>query len=240
MQKVGKELLEAGRELPPAPMTRLPPGKANECDYCGGNGYLSRGAPFGHSDFGKAHRCPRCNPEPVMVGVPLLYQDVSFDSFDLGLNPSMQEALERCRAVAAKEEWCALLVGRYGCGKTHLAAAALRASQWSRPGIYWESVTKFLDHVRSRAYGDDAEDIVDVLRPYERGDFLLVLDDIGIEKRTEWGEDRLYQVLDSRYSWRLPTILTTNAEKERIDGRIRSRYGEGLVKCRGRDVRASV
>jgi DNA replication protein DnaC len=172
-----------------------------------------------------------------MLGVPPLYADSSFENFDLSLNPTMQEALERCQAVAAGIALCALIVGDYGVGKTHLAVAALRASQWSKPGIYWESVTKFLDHLRQRSYGDGAEDIADVIRPYERGDFLLVLDDLGIEKRTEWSEDRLYQVLDSRYSWRLPTIITTNVDRERIDARIRSRFREGLVVCKGKDVR---
>lgn len=237
LERLGPEVYEAARERPPPTVSLPTDGQTKECSWCAGHGYVRRGVGLGHPDFGQGIRCPVCNPLPLMVGVPPLYADSSFENFDLSLNPTMKEAFERCQVVAAGIALCALIVGDYGVGKTHLAVAALRASQWSKPGIYWESVTKFLDHLRQRSYGDGAEDIADVIRPYERGDFLLVLDDLGIEKRTEWSEDRLYQVLDSRYSWRLPTIITTNVDRERIDARIRSRFREGLVVCRGSDVR---
>lgn len=48
----------------------------------------------------------------------------SFEQFDLSLNPSMADAVKRCYAVAVGQEWCALLIGDMGVGKTHLAYAA--------------------------------------------------------------------------------------------------------------------
>ncbi len=66
---------------------------------------------------------------------------------------------------------------------------------------------------------------------------LVVLDDLGTEKMTEWASEQLYRVLDGRYDRGLPTIITSNVQSDSLDPRILSRYAEGLVVCNGKDVR---
>lgn len=149
----------------------------------------------------------------------------------------MKKALESCRAVADGKRWSALLWGEYGTGKTHLAIAAL--NQWVQThdtGYFWK-VPDFLQWVREAAYGRD-EGVDAVLEAYRYGSFLLVLDDMGTENRTDWATEQLYRVLDSRYDLKVPTIITTNQPPMTIDPRIFSRYREGLVVCEGDDVRA--
>jgi DNA replication protein DnaC len=65
----------------------------------------------------------------------------------------------------------------------------------------------------------------------------VVFDDFGAEKATEWASEQLYRVLDGRYDRGLATIITTNASQSELDARLLSRYAEGLVVCRGSDVR---
>jgi DNA replication protein DnaC len=65
----------------------------------------------------------------------------------------------------------------------------------------------------------------------------VVFDDLGAENQTDWAAEQLYRVLDARYDAHLPTIITSNAAQSRLDGRLLSRYAEGLVVCRGEDVR---
>lgn len=210
----------------------------DQCEWCQGAGHVRRPVVPGHVDFGKSFQCPQCNPVPAIAGVPPRFENATFDNFDLRQNPGMREAAELCRMVAARERWCALLIGDYGCGKTHLAVAAGVESAWDRPSVFW-SVPRLLDWLRREAYGEEGErrDITTLLAPYERGKFLLILDDLGVEKRTEWADERLYEVLDGRYVHQAPTIITSNVHPERIDPRSWSRYHEGLVVCRGRDVR---
>lgn len=147
----------------------------------------------------------------------------------------MRAAFDRCRAVAAGEKWAALLSGRPGNGKTHLAIAAMNAFGFDR-SILWK-VPDFLDWMKVQAF-DKGADIERILRPYREQDFLLVLDDLGVEQRTEWAYQQLYRVLDSRADSKLPTIITTNQTPDRLDERIVSRYRSGLVVCAGKDVRS--
>ena len=171
-------------------------------------------------------------------GVPVNRLSDSFDNFDLSVNGDMAAAQRRCRDVAEGREWCAFLTGGFGNGKTHLAIAALNL--WAaehRTGHFWKT-PDLLQWLRDLAFnGDDVGGIDSVIEPYRRGYFLLVLDDLGAENSTDWAAEQLYRVLDSRYDGRLPTIITTNRDIGRIDGRILSRFREGLVVCEGRDVR---
>lgn len=171
--------------------------------------------------------------------------DNTFEAFDLSLNPTMEDAYERCKAVAEGREWCAFLHGTTGNGKTHLAIAALlereRLADGCKVGIFWK-VPDFLDWLRQHlrqgidaGYGGAKVD--EILRTYSSPEFLLVLDDLGTEQGTEWVDQQLNRLLDDRYEERAPTIVTSNVPFDEINERIRSRYGVGYVQCGGKDLR---
>lgn len=176
---------------------------------------------------------PRANSR----GIPINRLSDSFDNFDPAINPQTKAALKLCRSVAAGRSWCALLAGDVGTGKTHLAIAALNA--WAAEhgtGYFWK-VPAFLQWVRNMAF-DEGQGVAEVTDGYRNGQALVVFDDLGTENQTDWAAEQLYLVLDSRYDLRLPTILTTNRDLNRLDARIVSRFREGLAICEGRDVRA--
>ena len=166
-------------------------------------------------------------------GIPAKRAGDTFETFRLELNASMKPALEACERVASGEDWCALLVGGYGTGKTHLSIAAMNASGLS--SRFWK-VPDYLEFVKHMAF-DRGLALEDVLNPYRTGNFLLVLDDLGVENPTDWAHEQLYRVLDSRSDSRLPTIITSNVPPGRLDPRIMSRYANGLVVCKGKDMR---
>ncbi len=206
-----------------------------ECGYCADVGIVRRGlrlTPDGKTYVQDIARCPQCNPEQP-ERIPPGRQENTFETFDLRRNPSMREAYDRCRAVAKGETWSALLTGTYGTGKTHLAIAALNL--FGR-GEFWK-VPDLLDWLRKAAYDDKGIGIDAALRRFRAATGLLILDDLGTEKMTEWAGEQLYRILDSRYEMRLPTIITSNQDFGKLDGRVSSRYAEGLVPCEGMDVR---
>ena len=53
---------------------------------------------------------------------------------------------------------------------------------------------------------------------------LLVLDDLGAQQSTPWANEKLFQLLNRRYNYRMPTIITTNnVGLQGVEDRIRSR-----------------
>ena len=101
-----------------------------------------------------------------------------------------------------------LLIGAHGVGKTHLAVAVLKAVIRNK-GIqgYFYETGELLKLVRD-TYASDTNEM-DVLRPVLEAE-LLVLDDLGVEKTSEWVQETLGHVINIRYSERRPTVFTTN------------------------------
>lgn len=182
--------------------------------------------------------CPQCRPPVVApIGVPDGLKAATFENFDLRLNPPAAAAFNQCRKVANGEAWCALLVGPPGRGKSHLAVAALN----QRGGAFWETGA-LLRNMRHLAFGDDGprypeERVVGTWMEYRP---LLVLDDMGADRPTEWSIEILYSILNARYQAQYPTIITSNIGKA-IDERTLSRYAVGTVAIEsGQDIRRRV
>ena len=169
-------------------------------------------------------------------GIPLSRQGDTFESFDLKRNPTMRDAKKQTMAVVKGEAWCALLTGSYGTGKSHLAyAAANKCREKGWPYRCWKA-PDFLDYLRGTFDDPTMPAVEELITNYARK-FLLVIDDLGAEKNTEWASEQFYRLLDKRYEAKAPTIITTNVDASRIDGRIISRFREGLVWCEGTDQR---
>jgi len=144
--------------------------------------------------------------------VPRRYQHCELGNFEQMVD-SLREAHRR--ATTFVEKFPAvdslLLRGRHGVGKTHLAVAMLKEvirTKGAR-GYFYET-RELLKMVRD-TFAASGESEMDVLRPVLDAD-LLVLDDLGAEKTSEWVQETLGLVVNTRYSERRPTIFTTNLE----------------------------
>ncbi len=143
--------------------------------------------------------------------IPQRYRHCELTNFEQNTD-SLREAQRRAQAFVSAFpviERGLLLRGRHGVGKTHLAVAILKTviQQKGARGYFYET-RELLKLVReSFGQGDTTE--MDVLRPVLDAD-LLVLDDLGAEKTSEWVQETLGLVVNTRYSERRPTIFTTN------------------------------
>ena len=106
----------------------------------------------------------------------------------------------------AREGRGAYLWGRPGTGKTHAAACAVR--MYSDRGERARIVTakRLLDDVRDGYGGGENR------RALERAARvpLLALDDLGMERATDWAVETLSALIDERVAAGLPTIVTSN------------------------------
>ena len=136
-----------------------------------------------------------------------------------------------------------LLTGPAGVGKTHLAVAAASEREKSGDTVFFSTVPDLLDHLRS-AYAPDnpmiPEDLLEAIKTSD----LLVLDDFGAERSTDFAEDKLFQVINYRYEERLPTIITTSldfgkieASRPRIASRLADRQVVSRIPMSGNDYR---
>ena len=136
-----------------------------------------------------------------------------------------------------------LLIGGYGTGKSRLGAAILNEVQEQyRETVRAEVVPELLQRLR-QTYDAGSKGTEDqVLQPLLRSG-LLLLDDIGAERVSEWVQERLFLVVDHRYRHRMPTLFTTNLHpedlEERLGGRIVSRIigMSALVRMAAEDYR---
>jgi DNA replication protein DnaC len=103
-----------------------------------------------------------------------------------------------------------LFYGDAGVGKTHLAVALMREAivRKSARAIFYE-VRELLKLVRDTYGGSTDASELDILRPVLEAD-LLILDDLGAEKKSDWVDETLGLVINTRYSERRLTVLTTN------------------------------
>lgn len=106
-----------------------------------------------------------------------------------------------------------LFTGGYGVGKSHLAIVI--ADGVIRKGFttIFISVPKLLRKIRatySRELQIREEDIFSMLETVD----LLILDDIGAEKQSDWSHERIFDLIDSRQG--MSTIYTTNFSPEHL------------------------
>ncbi|MFI0721918.1 ATP-binding protein [Streptomyces sp. NPDC021224] len=100
-----------------------------------------------------------------------------------------------------------LMAGVVGAGKTHQAYGALRALAGAGVGVRWRATTAadLYAELRPRPGADTERELAAVARVP-----LLILDDLGAAKSSEWTEEITYRLVNRRYTHLLPTLITTN------------------------------
>lgn len=203
---------------------------------CSGRGVIVYDVPVDHHLFGKFQRCPNHNVEHDAERQEKLrklsnleaFEDKTFTTFLIdqhlvgGQQKSLQFAYDLAFSFASEPRGWLLLEGSYGTGKTHLAAAIGNERLKRGDQVLFITTPDLLDHLRN-AYAPSAETGYDELFDRIRNAPLLILDDLGVENPSPWAQEKLFQLLNHRYSYQMPTVITTNQNIDTFDPRIRSR-----------------
>jgi DNA replication protein DnaC len=134
---------------------------------------------------------------------------------------SLENAYNQAKNFAENLEGWLLLMGRYGCGKTHLAAAIANHAIDAGVSTLFLTVPDLLDWLRYAYSGVEMsfEERFEEIRESP----LLILDDFGTQNATAWAQEKIFQIMNHRYINQLPTVVTSNMLINDFDGRIRSR-----------------
>lgn len=202
--------------------------------------------PLGDPKYGKLNRCKN-NPVSLdsarqerlrHVGNLDVYKDKTFENFitepvgteyTSSIVRSLYEALVSAQNFASKPTGWLVLEGTYGCGKTHLAVAIgnTRVEQFGDEVLFM-TAPDLLDFLRT-TYSANSEITYDESFDRIRNMPILILDDLGVENPSGWAKEKLFQLLNYRYSAALPTVITTNVALEELDPRLSSRMMESQI-----------
>jgi len=120
------------------------------------------------------------------------------------------------------------IFGETGTGKTLYASALLlesiyyyRHNQLGNPSALFVTSLDLLERIK-RSFSDKGEERQDPIPMYSEAD-LLIIDDIGIEKVSEWVSQTLNYIINSRYEYLKPTIITSNFNLQQLQDHLGSR-----------------
>ncbi len=147
------------------------------------------------------------------AAIPRRFQNKTFDNFESERFPT---AYKVCRDYVINykknidEGNSLFLVGGVGTGKTHLAYAILQ--NLVRRGVAGlaSTVPELMSDLRP---GSESRGGINTLKTIE----LLVLDDLGSQKISDWVTEQLFIIINARYSNMLPIIVTSNVFPEQLE-----------------------
>jgi DNA replication protein DnaC len=149
--------------------------------------------------------------------VPKRYEHCDFESFstDIG-SPQQQRSLQSAKLQVQgflrdypSAEKGLLLIGPSGVGKTHLCVAALKELiRRGHNGLFcdYRELLKEIQGSYNPASESTEMAILEPIRTVE----ILVLDDLGASKPSDWVRDIVGIVLNARYNENKTTLITTN------------------------------
>jgi DNA replication protein DnaC len=189
------------------------------CPICGGTGWkiIERAGLSGAEPCRCAEEA-RAGALQEASGIPPNYVRATLDNFQIpqdnpiartGLGTVLMQVRSFVREFPNPERPGLLLAGDTGTGKTHLAVAALKAIiDKGHEGLFFD-YQNLLDRIRSSYDKTSGSSDKETYRSAMDAEVLL-LDDLGSHRVTEWVEDTVTSIVTYRCNHRKPLIATTN------------------------------
>jgi DNA replication protein DnaC len=188
------------------------------CPICGGTGWQT-------IEHGKEREVVRCECRVQSRGerllaaahIPARYEHCELSNFQYDPDDKNQTSVIKARTFAGRfvedypvEKTGLLFVGSVGVGKTHLSVGIIK-DLIREKGIHclFCDYRELLKSIQNSYNPSVQATEMEILRPIFESE-VLVLDELGAVRSTEWVFDTVNYVLNSRYNDNKTTIITTN------------------------------
>lgn len=214
------------------------------CPLCRDSGYI---VSDGSARICDCRRPQHLRASKTVAGLTPRLQRMNFGNFDLRLYPetlrtpqgaSYRQLAERAlHSAQAFVRECAahrlppgmLIEGAVGSGKTHLAASMANRLVEQGIDVQFFVVPEFLDQLRAsyRRENEGLDEADIIRRAYDVP--VLLFDDMGAHNFTAWVENKLFTIINHRYNYQLPTVITTNLDVNELHQNIGERTVSRLL-----------
>ena len=133
--------------------------------------------------------------------------------------------------------------GESGVGKTHMVCGLIKNFLKNGIDVMFLNTGDFLEKLREEFNkpNDEEESLFRTIMDFKG---VLVFDDIGAEKASDWTRERLYLIINKKYEDMIPMIFTSNCDMEILSARMGDRISSrimgmtDIIKVDGDDLRA--
>ena len=139
----------------------------------------------------------------IDLPIPRRFTDATFETFEC-YNDRMKDIVEHLKSGKS-----AVLYGKYGTGKTHLAFASCRYHREQGKRVKYILAFDLFDSIKQAFGSGSAKSIV---QEYSSFDY-LVIDELDKAYGTETDFLYFYQIINARYNEMRNTVIITNADK---------------------------
>ena len=162
--------------------------------------------------------------------IGMKFQNLNFENFNSNSENELAIAIAKDYVNKNIKSKCTnglIIMGESGVGKTHLAASIANKLIENDKIVLMGRLTTLLDMIKE-TFKDNTKSENELIELYSNAD-MIIIDDIGTEKISNWALEKLYTIIENRNENRLPIIITTRFDKQGLIERFSQSQDDQLV-----------
>lgn len=162
--------------------------------------------------------------------IGMKFQNLNFENFNINSENESAIAIAKDyinKNITSVNANGLIIMGESGVGKTHLAASIANKLIENDKIVLMGRLTTLLDRIKE-TFKDNTKSENELIEIYSNVD-MIIIDDLGTERISNWALEKLYTIIENRNENRLPIIITTRFNKQGLIERFSQSQDEQLV-----------